>query len=670
MKKTGFLTILSIAMALSLTACGGAGESNVPQGSSQEEQSSSQPAPSISNTSSSVVEDSSNSTSSSVAESSSSSASSSSTQSSSSQASSSSIHVHNYGTLNEGYLPSYFYDGMKPYYYCIECGQYFDINKNPTTQDALKLEKAGDSIALLLDGNEKETFNLVEKDETHASWKIENRGVSEGSIVSIAKPGDTTYKYGFSAGDNIDDNYKILIDGQVDFFLTASPNGFSLSINNHEYATLVVKVNDDEYPLNKVTYLENDKETYIYGYHYFNVGDKMTVVDKVNSVTYDFDDLEDDVLWNVYDFEKGTNNEIVFKKQARFGIEFDRGGDKKISITKTFGPSRTFEHCDLAFLDGRGNEVMTETTYASTSLEYEAVTWYLTHEKVVNNQDIVDFLSTNGLTIYFKTVTLKAGERFIVMGFPSTFGVFFDNLVDLRVEEGAISQDGDYIKIMKEGTYEVGYIPCCNSLYIYSSRIGANDAYVMVGGNSYPLTKDADNNVTYTAHFEKNQYAVFMDSAYQLITPNQVGISMGTPAHASSFMIYFDKAGTFTLTLNLDTKNLNVDAVSIDPEDQPSEITSAYLIGSGGLSAKMADDPNNPDLLVKENVAMVASSGMVYVSIYRGDLSGAIDGVTLSPSSADIATSYSTLFYITAGEGTYSFYLNKKSLVLTIVKVS
>ena len=727
--KTKLFAILGLVLAMGITACNDT-PATTSKNSSQEQQSSSSAEASSSSdgtsssqtssffsslisssqtSSSSQTTSSSQKSSSSEQKSSSSQESSSSAASSSSQASSSSVHTHSwgegvvtteagcetkgvrtftcscgqtkteeiaalghdYGNLVEGYLPSYFYDGSQSYYKCSRCNQYFDASKQKTTEEKLKLGRAGDSIAISVNNVQKALFDQIDKREEVVTWAYFGLEVATDDMIAITKPGDTSYKYQFFGKGNIDQDGKVLTAGKVDLGLTATPNGFALNVSGYKYPGLVVKVNDDEYPLNKVTYLENDKETYIYGYHYFNVGDKMTVVDNINNITYDFDDLEDDVLWNVYDFEKGTNNEIVFKKQARFGIEFDRGGDKKISITKTFEPSRTFEHCDIAFIDGRGNEIMTETTYAPTSPEYEEFTWYLTHEKVVNNQDIVDFLSINGLTIYFKSVTLEVGERFIVTGFPSDFGVLFDNLVDLRVDEGAISQDGDYIKIMKAGTYEVGYVPCCNSLYIYSSQIETNDAYVMVGGNFYPLTKDADNNVTYTAHFEKNQYAVFMDSSYQPITPNQVGISMGTPAHASNFMIYFDKAGTFTLTLNLETKHLSVDAVELDPEETPTEITGAYLIGSGGMSARMVNNPNDADELMKEYVEMKASSGgTVYISVYDENLSGNLSGVTLSSDSSSVATTMGSLFYLTAGPGTYSFYLNKKTLVLRIVKVS
>jgi hypothetical protein len=116
---------------------------------------------------------------------------------------------------------------------------------------------------------------------------------------------------------------------------------------------------------------------------------------------------------------------------------------------------------------------------------------------------------------------------------------------------------------------------------------------------------------------------------------------------------------------------LNVTVIELDdPGQQQGPITGAYLIGSGGMSARMENNPDNPDELMKKNVQMVASSGMVYVSIYNSTLSGNIEGVTLSEDSASVATAMSTLFYITSGEGTYDFYLNKNTLVLRIVKVS
>ena len=75
--------------------------------------------------------------------------------------------------------------------------------------------------------------------------------------------------------------------------------------------------------MNHVTYLDGTTKTYIYGYHSFSIGDKMTVVDKDNNITYGFSNIASDTAWNKYDFHEGTNNEFVFDKAGRYGIEFN-----------------------------------------------------------------------------------------------------------------------------------------------------------------------------------------------------------------------------------------------------------------------------------------------------------------------------------------------------------
>lgn len=671
MKKQLF-AILGIMFAIGVSACNNS--EPVASNSDSKQQSTSSSTESSESTSSSISSQStsessiSSSVSSNSSSSSSSSASSSSLSSSSSSSSSnsSSVHVHNYGTLNEGTLPSYYYDGMKPHYYCIECGQYFDVDKNPTTKDALKLEKAGDRIALLINGIEKDIFENPDKNEQRVIWRLDNRGPGNTAVVALAKPGDTTYKYGFFAGENINENNTITIDGRVDFVLVATPNG--LVLNALEHNGLVVKVNSEEYPLNPVTYLDGVTKTYIYGYHYFEVGDKMTVVDKDNNITYGYSDIASDSAWNKYDFHKGTNNEFVFDKAARFGIEFGRDGVNDISVTKTFGPSTGTEFA-VTFNSERTNEQLTKHSYATNTEAYTEATWYVLHEVVINADDIKAAL-VNGYDMYTATVSFSSGEEFNLKDITNNAAITGDHLASYYGEDDCFTISGDYIKILKNGSYGIYYVPAANVIALTTMSAPGN-ANIMVDGAFVPLTKDANDNVTYTGHFDKNTYVVFTDDSYNMITPTLASGVDQTAVHLSSFLVYFDKAGTFKLDLNLNTNMLNVTVIELDdPGQQQGPITGAYLIGSGGMSARMENNPDNPDELMKKNVQMVASSGMVYVSIYNSTLSGNIEGVTLSEDSASVATAMSTLFYITAGEGTYDFYLNKNTLVLRIVKVS
>ena len=576
-------------------------------------------------------------------------------------------HTHDYGELVPEVLPSYFYDGRKAHYHCSGCGKYFDTNKQEVTLESLKLERAGDSIAISVNNVQKGLLNQTTKTESSATWNLNNIAVNKNDVISLTKPGDVTYKYAFFGNGNIDDNNKILTAGNVNFNLAATPNGLMLDVSGYKYERIVVKVDDTEYPMNQVTYFESDKQTYIYGYHNFAAGDKMVVIDNINNKTYNYNDIEDDTKWNTYDFHKNANNEFVFDKAGRYGIEFDRGGDKKISVTKTFGPN-TGSSFQVAFSSERAAITMQKTSFATTSEEYKEATWYLNHEKVINADDIQQAVA-NGLDLYMSSVTFDANEKFNIKNVAANKTINSDHLVSFSGANESIALDGDYVKILKAGSYEVCYLPCQDAIAIYTSLTPSGDAYLMIGGDFNPLTKDANNVVSYQGHFNKNAYCAFVDNGYNPITPtldNSVDASL---VRISSYLVYFNKAGTFKLELNLTTSVLKVTAIELDPDDTPTELTGARLVGKGGLSGVLTTNPDNSAELCIKNIAITGTSESFYVTFYKEDFSGAIEGITLSEESKQYATSYSTLFYITS-DGTYDFFLNKSTLVLRIVKHS
>ena len=488
--------------------------------------------------------------------------------SSSSSSSSSAAHVHDYGTLNNGYLPSYYYDGMKPYYYCVECGQYFDANKNPTTEAALKIAKAADEISFLLNGIEKDVFTLDEKTDNHVSWSIKGRNVSKGDTVAIAKPGDTNYLYGFFTDSSIDSNHKLTIEGYVNIMLEATPNGFYLSVVDAN--EIVVKVNETEYKLTKVNYLDNNVPTYIYGYHNFVAGDKMTVVDKVSNKVYDFDDLEDDVKWNKFDFHKGSNDEIVFDKSGRYGIEFSRGGNKLISVTKVFGPASegTFE---IDFTGERESEQLTALKLDDSSSEFATMMWYINHEAVINADDIREYLSTNDFYFYYSAVGLRENDEFQIRETTSSRLVNADHVTGVYAKrEDVLTINNGNIKILKTGTYEVGYISSCDSIVIYEISEGIGDVIALIGGEMISLEKDSNNNVTYT--FEASEYSsvTFLSNQYEylpftLAENYSSSVVMSYTSQGLQLLMIL-KACTLTFTYNLETHVLTLQWVlSVEP---------------------------------------------------------------------------------------------------------
>ena len=481
--------------------------------------------------------------------------------SSSSSSSNSSIHVHHYGQLHSGYLPSYYYDGMKPYYYCIECGEYFDENKNPTTEEALKLPRATDEIAFLIDGHQKDVFTLVEKDATHASWKIECRGVSKHSTVAIAKPGDESYRYAFFAGDGVDDFNYITIDGIVDILLTATIDGFTLNLI--ENLGLYVKANGTEYPLTKVKYVEDGPETCIFGYHTFTAGEKMTVVNKHSNKTYGYSSLEKETKWNKFDFHEGTEGEIVFDKTGRYGIEFNRDGDELIAITKVFGPANEGRF-EVDFTGERQSEALKASDMGNDNSQITEMMWYLNHEAVTNAEDIKNYLSKNKFYFYYAFVSLHVNEEFSIKNLSTNKVITSEHLTGVFSErEDILTLDGDNIKMLKEGTYEIGYVSCCDSIIVYEMSNNITDAMAVVNSEIISLEKDSNNNVTYTFEANENSTVSFLAPDYSFLPftfaeGTDLGKFTSFTSNGMTVLLVMVEC-TLTFTYNLNTHVLSLE---------------------------------------------------------------------------------------------------------------
>ena len=576
---------------------------------------------------------------------------------------------HDYGNMVNGYLPSYYFDGMQDYYKCSRCKQYFDANKKETTESALKIEKASDNVAVSVNGEQKGVFTLLNKDENAVTWEYKNLTVAVNDVISLTKPGDATYKYQYFGDGNIDQDGKVLTAGAVNLNLVATPNGFQLAVSGYKYQGLVVKVNDNEYPLNKVNYLEDNKETYIYGYHYFNVGDKMTVVDNVNDIVYHYDDLEYDTQWNVYDFHRGPDNEIVFDTEARFGIEFDRGGDSCISITKTFAP-RNASSFQVNFNSSRPAEELKEYSYSANSQEYTELAWYVKNEKVINNEDAINYLDAKGLKVYISSITFEVNEKFDITDLTNNVNISAEHLVSVM---GSINDfaviEGSFIKITKAGTFEVVYAPFCDSIALYSTKTSVTPGYMLQKGNFVPGVFDSNdlvvfNNVTVA----KNDYVAFTDNAYLLLNLTLDPNSDSSLVRFSSGLVYLNKGGVFNFKVDISTKVLTIEVVSLEEEQQQTELTSARIVVKGSSSMPlMTVNPDNANELCATGIVITGSADMAYVTFYAADYSGVIEGITLSSDSEQYASAISTLFYMKA-DGTYDFYLHKTTRVLRIVK--
>ncbi len=646
--------LLSSLMALSLiaTACNGA-SSVAPASSSSSEKSSSESA------SSSVTPSSSSS-----------SEQSSSSESSSSSSSSSSAHQHTYGAMYYDRPATFFDDGNIAYYECTGCHKLFDENYNEV--QSVTIPKLSTDIVLMVNGQNKGDFTVTTKEENTIVWDITGKSLKKDDVIGLVAKADNTKTYTYlpNLNSNITEEYKIHNDvSSGDIHIIGTLNGLYLSVSGFEYDGIVIKINDTEYPMHQVTYHDDNKQTYIYGYVNINQNDVVTVIDKDNNVVYDYDDFEDDTKWNTFDFHKGTNDEVVFDYQARYGFEFDRGGDKKISITKAFAPNNTSSTA-VSFDSERADVSMTDTLVPATDPSYEDALWYIEHEAVINAEDIQSYIETNGLHMFNATLNLDANEKFNLKDLTNNNVIKGENLVGLycSAPTGYFAIDGDYIKTLHAGSYSVIYMPSCSSIVIYENTIATTaDAFLMVNSEFKPLTKDANNVVTYeNLVAKKNDYVVFTDGSYGFITitfASSVDASICHKMDVSGMsMIYFDKAGTFTLHLNLITKEFSLDVVEI--EEQSSVMTGGYIYFNKYGNKTLTANPDNADELCLKNMVIDDVTG--YTAIYDQDMN------SISPSLASGSEQYATvmsgvLIYITQ-TGTFDFFINKTTHVLRIEK--
>ena len=589
---------------------------------------------------------------------------------SSSQEPSSSTHQHTYGAMYYAVPATFFNDGNIAYYECSECHKLFDENYQEVS--SVIIPKLSTDIVLMVNGTNKGEFTLTTQEKNALVWDIKGQNLKKDDVIGLAAKADNTVSYTYlpDLTSNITDEYKVHNDADnADIHIVGTLNGLHLSISGFEYDGIVIKINDTEYPMHQVSYYENDKQTYIYGYAYINENDVVTVIDKDNDLVYGYDDFENDTKWNTFDFHRGTNGEVVFNYQARYGFEFDRGGDKKLSITKTFVPNNT-NATAISFDTDRAEVAMSDTIIPTTDPSYEETLWYISHEAVINADDIKEYIQNNGLHMLSATLELAENENFNLKDLTNNSLIKAEHLVSLytATPDGYFAINGEYIKTLHAGNYTVVYVPSCSSIAIYENTAATSaDAYLMVNGAFKPLTKDANNVVTYeNLTVSKNDYVVFTDGSYGFITITFAASVDPTICHkmdtSGMSMIYFDKAGTFTLHLNLDSKELSIDV--IDVEEPAAAMTGGYMYFNKYGNKSLTVNPDNADELCLKNMVIDDITG--YAAIYDQDFN------SISPTLASGSEQYANiasgvLIYITQ-TGTFDFFINKTTHVLRIEK--
>ena len=688
--KTKLFAVLGLVLAMGVTACTNSGENNL-QSSSQERQSSSE----LEASSSSRDE------SSSMAPSSSAISSSSSVVSSSIQASSSSVHTHSwnqgtitteptctekgvrtfacscgqtrteevdalghdYGNLVDGYLPTYFYDGSQSYYKCSRCKQYFDSSKRATTEAALKLEKAGDSIAISVNNVQKGLFTQTLKEENVVTWTYSELEVATDDVLTLTKPGDTSYKYQFFNNGNIDQDGKIITGGKVNLNLTATPNGFSLSVSGYKYPGLVVKINDDEYPMNEVMYYNYATKTHIFGYVRLNAGDVVTVVDNVRNIVYDYHDAGDNVLWNRNDFDRNEEDAILVLHAMTCGIEFEPT-KLQILITKVFEPAEDVS-CYYVTSASQHSQQMKVNTIEPGTQAYTEATWYLFNEKVTRNEAYKKYLDygEKSFNIYTITADFTSGET-IKINAVNGRDITGENLSDLRSNN--IKLDGELIKVTGAVTVQIGYTPLFDTLFIYEvENHQIDEVYVLLGGVATPI-QAIDSIAEFTFHANKGNTLSFIYGGAQL----NCTLAPGYDATAVSFtqgLIIFMKPGTFKTSLDIRTNVVTLTVIELD-------VTYSYSLRI--LDLVNSSNSKSYTMKVSNGVAtannVTVTAGLYFYVMKINDVT--VDATTVGTLDSSVDSSIASLafdtYYVWNTSGTFNVSFNLTSELISIVSAS
>ena len=424
---------------------------------------------------------------------------------------------HEYGSMYRGKSANFWENGNIEYYQCAVCEKYFDEEFNEV--ETVVIPKYSTNLSICVNGTPT-ALVLGEHNDSFIEWSLEGLSVTKGDVITICQTDNAEIRHNYFADGNVDKDGKILTTATAaNVSLHATPNGLMLFIDGYKYEGIVIEINGVQYPMNFVTYPSGEETSYVYGYVEFAVGDKFVIIDNVSGTVYDYGDLCEEFLWNTWDYHRGDNGEFVIDYAARYGIEFDYGGNKKIYINKVFAPldgssyELTFENSDTESVS------LTQMQSETGSEAYEDLLWYIAHEDVVNNADIVSYISEKGLYVYIVKLQLEEGMKFNIKNLTANSTITADHLVEVYTESGCITKDGDYIKVLVGGYYSIVYMPCVNGFMIEEAENPA-DVYMYLDGNFVPLLKDADGVVTYEGLVaDTSTNIMFTDNTYTTYLP-------------------------------------------------------------------------------------------------------------------------------------------------------
>ena len=591
---------------------------------------------------------------------------------------------HEYGSMYWGKSANFFEDGNIECYQCSECEKYFDNEYNEVETPVIP--KYSTNISICVNGTPT-ALVLGEHNDSFIEWSLEGLSVTKGDVITICQTDNAEISHNYFAEGNVDTDGNILTTAaSANVVLTATPNGLMLFIDGYKYEGIVIEINGVQYPMNYVTYSDEQTTGYIYGLVNFAEDDKFVVVDNVSGTVYDYDDLCATYNWNTWDFHRGDNGEFVIDNAGRYGIEFDGDVSKEIYIDKHFAPLDG-GYYEVVIEGEEQGEPMQGVEASEGSYIYNEVTWYYNQESVMNADDIIAYIEENGLHVYTLTMTLVEGTKInIKMGVDTI--ITADHLTNVNAQEVCVTKEGDYVKILTDGVYTITYLPAYNAFGIYKTEEALPDAYIYCDVGFVALTKNANSVVTYEGLVaEANDYITFFDGTkteYLSITLDSNTDS--TIAHVMTSegldMLFFDKAGTYNLAYNIDTGVLSITSVGGDTnqggddEQGGNESIDDYIIfisvvdyTNGNQTLYPTKNPDNANEVYIRVETIAANSYLSVSTMSKADQTSTTYG-TLADTDASIATNLTADMICVKVAGPIEIYFNFETKTVKIVAVS
>ena len=592
---------------------------------------------------------------------------------------------HKLGAWTEAKAPTLFENGCLGYYECSACGKSFDKD-HQLISDAI-IPKLTPKLSVCLDGEAVAELAVDSAESKSISLSLSDLSVSAGQSVSFCLTDDPTVVFEYTVVEkllssvgvisgNIDPiTKKIRSTSTSDLELVLKNDGTAqLSMNGYIPDGLVVEITSLRtdnmpmlFPMSYTDYYDDpEMKAYVFGLFGSDGTTSLRVIDMNTDAVYDYDDLSDTNDWDKWSYSRGKNGEIVFAEGvlSDWWLAFDIGGDGKITLTRHNLPDDIKP--TLTVFGGETTE-MEKVTLEKGDDEYNYYTWQLTDEVFSRQDEWLDRVDLENISIYRGILRAEAGDSFYIgddyskkpwtlLSTVYVEGNAIDKYVG-SIKEGSHTKPAYGITLKKAGTYVVEYLPYCNVINIIEVDLG--DGYLMYLDGGFIELEESGGRLTYELEADAYTNIAFLKADYSFLP---VSISSDTPSGIANViesegttMLFFSKAGKYTLSYNIADGVVTItpkEGTEIDPpEEDPVLPMSIYISYDNKLT--LVENPDNTNEMCYLGLTLGAWDEFKVWDTNRSYISD----MTLAAGTTGIVTDGRIITFQTAGR--YDFYINK-----------